>query len=96
VHDLLFRAFFVDGRDIGDIAVLGDLAGAAGLDRSEALGVLEERSFRDAVDEDWARARELAIRVAPTFLTGGRRLEGMKPYDVLEAWLRGDALLNAV
>ena len=93
VHDALFRAYFAEGRNIGDVSVLLDLAEAAGLDRLEAASVLEERSFREAVDADWARSRDLGIRVAPTFVTGGRRLEGVKPYDTLKAWFRGEDLM---
>jgi len=92
-HGAAFRAFFVEGRDISDESVLADLAVAAGLDRSEARRVLMERTFRQAVDEDWARSRELGIRMAPTFVTDGRMLEGTRPYRVLEAWFRGDELV---
>lgn len=76
VHEVLFRAFFVEGKDIGDVAVLGTLAEDAGLCRGEAIRVLEARSFGELVEEDWARSRELGIRVAPTFVRNGRRLEG--------------------
>jgi predicted DsbA family dithiol-disulfide isomerase len=89
-HDTAFRAFFVEGKDIGDRGVLEDLAGAVGLDRRKALRVIEERSFREAVDADWQRSRELGIRMAPTFVTDGRLLEGTKPYTVLEVWFKGD------
>lgn len=90
LHDALFRAFFVDAKDIGDKAVLVDLAGSVGLDRDVALQVLEGRLYREAVDADWARAREQGIRMAPTFVMNDRLLEGAKPYPVLEAWFRGE------
>ena len=85
-HEALFRAFFVEAKDIGDRTVLVDLAGPVGLDRDVALQVIEGRLYREAVDADWARARELGIRMAPTFVMNGRLLEGAKPYPVLEAW----------
>jgi len=87
-HEALFHAFFVEGKDIGDKSVLADLAVAVGLDRDRALQVLEGRLYRKAVDADWARARKLGIRMAPTFVMDGRLLEGTKPYPVLEAWFR--------
>lgn len=95
-HNAAFRAFFVEGRDIGDQAVLADLAEAAGLDPAQARRVLENRSFLEAVDADWARSRELGIRMAPTFVRDGRMLEGTKPYRVLEAWFRGDGEKGAL
>lgn len=91
-HEALFQAFFVEGKDIGDKAVLVDLAGAVGLDRDQALQALEERLYRKAVDADWARARQLGIRMAPTFVMKDRLLEGTKPYPVLEAWFREEGL----
>jgi len=95
-HDAAFRAFFVAGEDIGDKTVLADLAEAVGLDPEEARRVLEKRSFLEAVDADWARSRKLGIRMAPTFVRGGRMLEGTKPYSVLKAWFRGDGEKEAL
>lgn len=60
-HDLkmaLFTAHFTNRRDLSDIAVLADVAGEIGLDRDEALAVLEDRRFADAVREQekfWLR-----------------------------------------
>ena len=51
-HDLemaLFGAFFTERRDLNDPAVLADLAAGIGLDRSEALAVLADGRFADAV-----------------------------------------------
>ncbi|SFE10515.1 Predicted dithiol-disulfide isomerase, DsbA family [Sulfitobacter brevis] len=47
-HDLkmaLFTAHFTDGRDLSDNAVLADVAGEIGLDREEALAVLDDQRF---------------------------------------------------
>lgn len=84
-HYSVFRCYFVDCKNIARVPVLLDLAEAAGLDRKEASQVLRERSFREAVDRDWALSREMGIRVAPTFVFEGRRVEGAKPYSALEA-----------
>ena len=45
----LFTAHFTDGRDMSDIAVLAEVAEEIGLDRSEALAVLEDQRFASAV-----------------------------------------------
>ena len=45
----LFAAHFTDGRDMSDIAVLAEVAEEIGLDRSEALAVLEDQRFASAV-----------------------------------------------
>ncbi len=45
----LFDAYFTDGRDVSDPAILADVAGKIGLDRDEALKVLEDERFADIV-----------------------------------------------
>jgi len=51
-HDLkmaLFTAHFTNRRDLSDAAVLADIAGEIGLDRDEALAVLDDKRFADDV-----------------------------------------------
>ena len=53
IHDALFRAYFVEARDISRPAVLLEIAEQVGLPVDEAREVLEQRTFKTAVDEDW-------------------------------------------
>ncbi len=48
----LFKAHFTDGREMSDTAVLADVAAEIGLDRAEALEVLEDQRFASAVREE--------------------------------------------
>lgn len=48
----LFAAHFTDGRDLSDIAVLADVAGEIGLDRFEAVAVLEDQRFAAEVRKE--------------------------------------------
>src|SRR2546429_3366332 len=50
IHDALFRAYFVEARDISQPAVLLDVARQVGLSVDAAREVLEQRTFKDAVD----------------------------------------------
>lgn len=84
IHDALFRAYFVDGRDLGDIETLVEIAEAVGLDAEETREVLTRRTFRERVDEDWRRSREMGITGVPTFLAGRHAVVGAQPYEVLE------------
>jgi predicted DsbA family dithiol-disulfide isomerase len=86
-HDAIFRAYFVEGRNIGDPEELADLADKAGLPREEAAAVLRTRRFREAVDADWERSRELDISAVPTFVAGGEQLVGAQPYETLSAFV---------
>lgn len=84
IHDALFRAYFVDGRNIGERSVLLESAEAAGLAVSDAERVLDQRSHRQAVDADWAESRQLGITGVPTFVAGQSGVSGCQPYNVLE------------
>ncbi len=84
IHDALFRAYFVDGRNIGDLDVLVDIAGKAGLDVDEARAVLAERRFSAAIDADWAKSHQYGVTGVPTFVAGGYGVVGAQPYEMLE------------
>ncbi len=82
-HDAVFRAYFADGKNIGDIDVLVELAGASGLSREQANSVLQARRFKDAVDKDWMRSRQLGVTAVPTFIFQRQRVVGAQPYPIL-------------
>jgi predicted DsbA family dithiol-disulfide isomerase len=84
IHDALFRAYFVEARDISQPAVLLDIAEKVGLPVDAAREVLEKRTFKAAVDADWQLSREYGITGVPTFVVGQRGVVGAQPYEVLE------------
>jgi len=84
IHDALYRAYFVDTRNIGDVEVLMEIVAAVGLDVEAAREALTERRFKDAVDADWARSRAIGVTGVPTFVAGGYGVVGAQPYEVLE------------
>ncbi len=85
IHDALFRAYFVDGKNVGDIDTLVQIAGAIGLDESEARVVLEQRLFKQAIDNDWAQSRQIGVTGVPTFVAANRGVVGAQPYEALVA-----------
>jgi predicted DsbA family dithiol-disulfide isomerase len=86
-HEAVFRAYFVDGKNIGKVDEIVDLAKSIGLSGQEARSVLELRTFREAVDSDWSRSRALGITGVPTFLADHRAAVGFQPYEDLEQFL---------
>jgi predicted DsbA family dithiol-disulfide isomerase len=86
-HDAIFRAYFVDGRNIGKTAILAAIAKGIGLSEKEVDEVLDKGSFRDAVDSDWNLASRLGISCVPTFVVDGDSVVGAQPYEVLEQLL---------
>jgi predicted DsbA family dithiol-disulfide isomerase len=84
IHDKLYRAYFVDSRNIGDIEVLVEIAQSVGLPAEEARAVLNERRFKDAVDADWEKSHRYGVTGVPTFVAGRNGVVGAQPYEVLE------------
>ena len=91
-HKAAFRAFFVKGQHIGDAHVLLKIAESVGLNGKDVQKVIQERSFREAIDLDCERSHELSITEIPTFLLNHQVLVGAQPYEILENFL----LLNNV
>ena len=87
-HHAVFRAYFVEGKNIAKKEVLSDLASRVGLVKEEAFEILEKRSFKADVDKDWRLSREWGITAVPTFVINGERLVGAQPYGVLEEFVR--------
>ena len=85
IHDAIFRAYFVDGRNIGDLDTLLDIVAACGLDAAAARETLEKRTFKPVVDADWEKSGEYGVTGVPTFVAGRRGVVGAQPYEALEA-----------
>ena len=85
IHDALFRAYFVEARDISQPAVLLDIVGRVGLSVEAAREVLEKRTFQAAVDADWELSRRYGVTGVPTFVVGRQGVVGAQPYEALEA-----------
>ena len=64
----LFRAYFREGRDIGDAGVLAALAGEAGLDPAVVARLLAGDADRALVAERDAHARARGVSAVPTFI----------------------------
>jgi predicted DsbA family dithiol-disulfide isomerase len=88
LHDALFRAYFVEARDISQPAVLLEIAGQVGLSTAGAREVLEKRTFKAAVDADWELSRRYGVTGVPTFVVGRQGVVGAQPYEALEALVR--------
>ena len=83
-HDAMFRAYFVEARDISQPAVLLEIAQSVGLPIDAAREVLEKRTYKAAVDADWKLSRQYGITGVPTFVVGRRGVVGAQPYEALE------------
>jgi predicted DsbA family dithiol-disulfide isomerase len=83
-HHAVFLAYFQRGENIARQPVLLQICSAVGLDPAAAQAVLDQRSYREAVDQDWQRSRQMGITAVPTFVLNGQRLVGAQSYAALE------------
>lgn len=83
VHDALFRAYHQEGRDIGRVDVLVDVAIGHGLDRTATRAVLDVDRHLDPLLELRAEAERLDVPGVPTILAGERFTESLPDLDSL-------------
>jgi len=82
-HLAAFRAYFSGGLNIGNHAVLLDLARNVGLPVEEAEEILSGRVYAEKVDEDWADSKIRGITAVPTFIMGQHKLVGAQKFESL-------------
>jgi predicted DsbA family dithiol-disulfide isomerase len=68
MKERLLKAYFVDGRHVGRIQDLADLAAEIGLDRDEVVTVLTANTFLADVKQDVAQAEAYGIQGVPFFV----------------------------
>ena len=94
--EAVFKAYFIEGRDIGDHAVLADCAVEAGLPRQHVVdflaGNLADKEMR-AADQ---AAREASVSGVPSFFLDGYSLfSGAMPAETIaDALRRGRGILR--
>lgn len=84
VVEALFRAYFIEGRDIGDRAVLIDIAAAAGMDVALVAELLERGADIATIEQEIALARRMGVTGVPTFIVDNRyAVVGAQPAEQL-------------
>jgi len=68
VAEALFRAYFVEGANLTDSAVLADYAAQAGLDRGEIAAYLDGDKDADLIRSADTEARQAGIEGVPFFI----------------------------
>jgi predicted DsbA family dithiol-disulfide isomerase len=86
-HYAVFRAYFVDGKNLHEIETLTAAAESVGLNGLDLEGVLKSKTFKAAVDRDWLRSHHLSITAVPTFRMNEENLVGAQPYEQLAAFV---------
>ncbi|MFD2234906.1 DsbA family oxidoreductase [Phaeospirillum tilakii] len=82
--EAIYAAYFCEGRDIGDIAVLAEIGAGLGLDRKALYDHLASETDLAAVLADNARAHRLGVNGVPCLILDGQyALAGAQEPDIL-------------
>lgn len=78
-------AHWKEGRDIGNMAVLGELAVAVGLDHAKSVLAATDMVYLKRVDEARVEYKRVGVGGIPAFVFGTEAIEGCQPYENLAA-----------
>jgi predicted DsbA family dithiol-disulfide isomerase len=83
VVDALFAAYFKEGRDIGNVEVLADIADSAGMDASVVTRLMQSDEDLESIRQRDTHSREMGVSSVPTFIVGSRHaVPGAQPPEL--------------
>ena len=94
LHDLLYKAVFLDAANLSDEKTLLDIAEKAGLDRTRCAEVLGSGEVKEALDAEWHESRQRGVSSIPLFLSGNQAMVGAQAYDRFCAFMDHVKSLN--
>ena len=84
-HEGVLKAYWLDGRDISDSAVLTDIAAQAGLDTTTFTAAQSDNQWNEQVSADVEQAHMYGLSGVPALVFANKYLVmGAQPYEVLE------------
>jgi len=83
----LYRAYFVEDRDISDPDVAASVAAEAGLDRGIARAAIDDVTIKDALKRDVDAAIAGGVFGSPFVIVYGEPFWGLDRFDQIERWL---------
>ncbi|MEK6762457.1 MAG: DsbA family oxidoreductase [Nitrospirota bacterium] len=87
--EALFRGYFLEGKNIGNVTTLTHVAAEAGLDRTETEEFLESEKGVVEVKAEEAVGRRLGISGVPYFVFNGSiSISGAQPPDMFVSAIR--------
>ena len=92
----LFKAYFEEGRNVGDRTVLLDIAEQSGMDRAVVTALFSAGADVDSVKEEIGMARDMGVTGVPCFIIDNKyAVMGAQSVDVLTNAFREIAALKA-
>ncbi|WP_226482573.1 DsbA family oxidoreductase [Natrinema amylolyticum] len=88
--EAIYTALWQNGRDIGDVDVLADLASDVDLPTDEIRDAVDDEGIRAELEDRFAEAQQKGITGVPTFVSDGHAARGSVPPEHLERLVEGD------
>lgn len=95
LHEKLFKAFFVDSRNIGDRNILRELAADSDIDNELVESAWQDEKYQQRILSSYHEARQHEIQAVPSFIIGDRKLTGVVTEDVMRSAASDVARLNS-
>ncbi|HDZ18732.1 hypothetical protein LCGC14_0412960 [marine sediment metagenome] len=83
-HELIFDTYWKEGKDIGDLTLLLDLAESIGLEKNELLDYIESDEPQNMLKKTSLELGNVRITGVPTFIIGDRVVVGAQPYETFQ------------
>ena len=87
-HHAAYQAYWEDRQDLGDLAVIEELAKSVDLDSAELLERLEGNYYTDTIMGQYQQALQYGIRGIPTFVVGNLLFTGAHPYEIFQSAMK--------
>lgn len=84
----LYRAFFVEDRDISAPATVVEIAAKEGVDGSELANALEDQALKDRTKREVEAAMARGVFGSPFFIVDGEPFWGNDRLPMLEEWVK--------
>lgn len=84
----LYRAYFVDGRNIADPETAAEVVSTLGIAHDAALAATNDPAMKDRLRNETQAAIERGVFGSPTVFIGNEQFWGVDRFDQIERWLR--------
>ena len=89
-HSAVFRAYFSEARDIGQLPVILDIAARVGLEPDGLLKALEQHRYEERLKKSRKEGELYDVTALPTFIfNGSDRIVGLRPIAVFRQLIEG-------
>ena len=84
-HETIFRVYFTEASDIGNIDVIKSVAIEIGLNTDEVMKAISEKRYRSVLDEARKEGEKINLTGVPTFIINGKyKIVGAQPVEVFK------------